>query len=152
MRHVATALTIFGAGFVAGMLVPRAQQGAGCLGRRLAAPADLQASTLEDALGITPAVVRAIREEVRSMKLRPQSALKQHYKSRSILQDVFVRLHQLLFKAHLLPLTGWGVGRGIVQTNSTPAWMRHAAAAGHARPGAYHAGPSVLTRFAWNEV
>jgi hypothetical protein len=92
MRHVATALTIFGAGFVAGMLVPRAQQGAGCLGRRLAAPADLQASTLEDALGITPAVVRAIREEVRSMKLRPQSALKQHYKSRSILQDVFVRL------------------------------------------------------------
>ncbi len=55
--------------------------------------------------------------------------LKRYYKSPA--QDIFVRLHQLLFHLELLPLSTWG-GRDDF-SEPRPAWLKHAASVGRKR-------------------
>ena len=62
-------------------------------------------------LGLTPALASRLRSENRS-DASWRAPIRSHHNSRSILQDVFVRLHGLLFDDGLLPLSTFGEGRG----------------------------------------
>ena len=150
---VLLAASMFIVGFVAGHAF--ASQSAAAE-RRLAE--EQCGSGLDELLGITPEWARAIRTDIQSLRpsRRPrwERPLHKHYKSKSVLQDVFVRYHSLCFQIGLLPITGWGVGRAFDVSDQTPEWMRLASERGKSNPARYkeyHAGPSVLTRFAWNE-
>ena len=132
------------------------------LGRRRLEEASAS-SGLDELLGISPTVARAIRTEIeqhggaraRSRWAEGAPELARHYKSKAYLQDAFVRLHGFLFAARLLPLVDWGKGRGIDMrapaSANIPTWLRNATTVGRGTGySGYHAGPSVISRLAIN--
>ena len=113
VRFGVQGLTIFGVGFIAGILAGGVQQQQSEQERRLfqerqGARQGQQgrarggrhnvlldsASTLEEALGITPSVMIAIHEALRATPIRRAPPLVQHYKSRSIFQDCSSHLYK----------------------------------------------------------
>mmetsp|Transcript_30546 Transcript_30546/g.50578 ORF Transcript_30546/g.50578 Transcript_30546/m.50578 type:complete len:299 (+) Transcript_30546:221-1117(+) len=66
-------------------------------------------------LGLTPTLVSQLRAE--RLNLTGIEPIRRHPGSRSVLQDVFVRLHGLLYDQDLLPLSTWGEGRGFGTSN-----------------------------------
>ena len=116
---------------------------------------------LDALLGISPAVAQTIHAEIdrysgdhQKRAVWAGTELSQHYKSKTFLQDAFVRLHNFLFAAKLLPLVEWGKGRGINTSNRRSAiapWLLNATKIGRGTGYAgYHAGPSVISRLAIN--
>ena len=115
---------------------------------------------LDELAGITtPELARSVSAEISSFTNRETrhanaatGELKKHYKSKAYLQDAFVRIHNFLFAARLLPIVDWGKGRGIEQTNTrAPAWLLNATRIGRGIGyTGYHAGPSVISRLAIN--
>ena len=63
-------------------------------------------------LGLTPKHVAKLLKEGRGDAW--QEPLRQHHHSRSVLQDVFVRLHGLLYDSELLPLSNFAAMDGAV--------------------------------------
>ena len=106
-------LGIFTVGFTVG--TAHAHSSAAAERRRLA-DAQECGSGLDEILGITLEWTKEIRTEIQFLRSRPRwvRPLQKHYKSKSILQDVFVRFHSLCFQLGLLPITSWGVGRALV--------------------------------------
>jgi SAM-dependent methyltransferase len=116
---------------------------------------------LDALLGISPAVAHTIHAEIdrysgdnQKRAVWAGTELSRHYKSKTFLQDAFVRLHNFLFAAKLLPLVEWGKGRGINTSNRRSAsapWLLNATKVGRGTGYAgYHAGPSVISRLAIN--
>jgi SAM-dependent methyltransferase len=115
---------------------------------------------LDALLGISPAVAQTIHAEIdrysgdhQNRAVWAGTELSRHYKSKTFLQDAFVRLHNFLFAAKLLPLVEWGKGRGIdISSRSALApWLLNATKVGRGTGYAgYHAGPSVISRLAIN--
>ena len=66
-------------------------------------------------LGLTPKLVKRLIAERDILNFTGKmwrEPVRPHHHSRSVLQDVFVRLHGVLYSAKLLPLSQFGEGRG----------------------------------------
>lgn len=110
---------------------------------------------LDEVLGITRDSSVIIRTEIEQFspsttRNHPVPELRRHVKSKALLQDAFVRLHNFLFARGLLPLPDWGKGRGLTAANA-PAWLVNATLVGRGIGyKGYHDGPSVLSRLGIN--
>lgn len=65
-------------------------------------------------LGLTPTLVSRLLTEKTNLTANEawRKPVRVHPHSRSVLQDVFVRLHGLMYDSNLLPLSSFGEGRG----------------------------------------
>jgi len=79
--------------------------------RRLEDTGNAKPGVLLNLLGLTPATHAQLETELAAWQIRKLPPVVKRKASKTILADVFVRLHQHMWRMGLLPLSKWGLGR-----------------------------------------